>query len=437
MTPELLPEIAKLLAPAFPKTGVTKVGLVDKTLLPEPVLVVTPVPPFSTGNAVPLKVTARVPLLVTGLPETLRKVGTVKPTEVTVPTVKVVQVIALETPPAEVKTCPLVPAVVGKLKFQVPAAACGKILTTPELLPEIAKLLALAAPKTGVTKVGLVDKTLLPLPVLVVTPVPPFSTGNAVPLKVTARVPLLVTGLPETLRKVGTVKPTEVTVPTVKVVQVIALETPPAEVKTCPLVPAVVGKLKFQVPAAACGKILTTPELLPEIAKLLAPAFPKTGVTKVGLVDKTLLPLPVLVVTPVPPFSTGNAVPLKLTAKVPLLVTGLPATLKKLGTVKPTEVTVPTVKVVQVIALELPPAEVKTCPLVPAVIGKLKFQVPAAACGKILTTPELRPFNIMELEVILPETFNNPPIQTSLTADIPPAQESEPLPDEFVALVAL
>jgi hypothetical protein len=36
-----------------PKIGVTKVGLVDKTLLPEPVLVVTPVPPRATGN-VPL-----------------------------------------------------------------------------------------------------------------------------------------------------------------------------------------------------------------------------------------------------------------------------------------------------------------------------------------------------------------------------------------------
>ena len=33
-----------------PKLGVTKVGLVDRTLLPEPVEVVTPVPPLATGN---------------------------------------------------------------------------------------------------------------------------------------------------------------------------------------------------------------------------------------------------------------------------------------------------------------------------------------------------------------------------------------------------
>ena len=33
---------------------------------------------------------------------------------------------------------------------------------------------------------------------------------------------------------------------------------------------------------------------------------PKTGVTKVGEVDRTVLPVPVLVVTPVPPLTTGN-----------------------------------------------------------------------------------------------------------------------------------
>jgi hypothetical protein len=33
-----------------PSTGVTSVGLVDRTVLPEPVEVVTPVPPFATGN---------------------------------------------------------------------------------------------------------------------------------------------------------------------------------------------------------------------------------------------------------------------------------------------------------------------------------------------------------------------------------------------------
>jgi hypothetical protein len=37
-----------------PKIGVTSVGEVDSTTEPEPVEVVTPVPPLATGKAVPL-----------------------------------------------------------------------------------------------------------------------------------------------------------------------------------------------------------------------------------------------------------------------------------------------------------------------------------------------------------------------------------------------
>ena len=39
-----------LVAEAAPNTGVVSVGLVDKTTLPEPVEVVTPVPPEATGS---------------------------------------------------------------------------------------------------------------------------------------------------------------------------------------------------------------------------------------------------------------------------------------------------------------------------------------------------------------------------------------------------
>ena len=43
-----------------PSIGVTNVGLVDNTLLPEPVEVVTPVPPAATGNVPAAKVEAPV-----------------------------------------------------------------------------------------------------------------------------------------------------------------------------------------------------------------------------------------------------------------------------------------------------------------------------------------------------------------------------------------
>lgn len=55
-----------------PSKGVTRVGLVAKTTLPEPVDVVEPVPPLRTGKAVPDNVIARVPELVIGLPATER-----------------------------------------------------------------------------------------------------------------------------------------------------------------------------------------------------------------------------------------------------------------------------------------------------------------------------------------------------------------------------
>ena len=76
-----------------PKTGVTRVGEVLSTLLPEPVDAVTPVPPLATAN-VPASVTAPV-VLVLG-------VSPVVPAENEVtPPVDAAQV---GTPPAKVKT---------------------------------------------------------------------------------------------------------------------------------------------------------------------------------------------------------------------------------------------------------------------------------------------------------------------------------------------
>ena len=97
-----------------PSNGVTSVGLVLSTLLPEPVEVVTPVPPLATGKV------------------------------------------------------PVTPVVKGR-----PVT----LVITPEA----------GVPSAGVTSVGLVLRTVLPEPVEVVTPVPPFATAN-VPATVTAPV---------------------------------------------------------------------------------------------------------------------------------------------------------------------------------------------------------------------------------------------------------
>ena len=56
-----------------------------------------------------------------------------------------------------------------------------------------------------------------------------------------------------------------------------------------------------------------------------AEGVPKAGETKVGLLDSTLLPVPVEVVTPVPPLATGNVpvVPPSMGRPVTLVITPL------------------------------------------------------------------------------------------------------------------
>ena len=130
----------------------------------------------------------------------------------------------------------------------LPVILCVKLFTLPVTETEV----PVATPILGVVNVGVFCNTTLPVPVAVVDPVPPFKIGNAVPDNVTANVPDVVIGEPEILKNDGTVNATLVTVPLPPtVVQVIGALTPPALVNTCPLVPAVVGKLKLYVPAAA------------------------------------------------------------------------------------------------------------------------------------------------------------------------------------------
>ena len=68
-------------------------GDVPNTTAPEPVEVVTPVPPLTTGKAVPDNVIANVPVVVIGEPETDKNDGTVAATLVTVPVAESLEVI--------------------------------------------------------------------------------------------------------------------------------------------------------------------------------------------------------------------------------------------------------------------------------------------------------------------------------------------------------
>ena len=61
-----------------PKIGVTSVGLVDRTFAPEPVLVVTPVPPLATGK-VPVTLVAKFTKVVDVVPVPPEAMGSAVP----------------------------------------------------------------------------------------------------------------------------------------------------------------------------------------------------------------------------------------------------------------------------------------------------------------------------------------------------------------------
>jgi hypothetical protein len=142
-----------------------------------------------------------------------------------------------------------------------------------------------------------------PLDTVAVMPVPPTVAGSAeVPYPI-AKVPDDVIGVPVTWRNGGTVRPADVTVPAFVAAMVMEPE------------PGVIA-----IPDPAVNPVRVYPLL----------ALPIRILPDVGVV-----------VTPVPPFATGRAVPDKDIARVPATVMGEPATVRKDGTVAETEVTVP------------------------------------------------------------------------------------------------
>ena len=159
------------------------------------------------------------------------------------------------------------PPEVGVAVEFVPPLAIGKVPVTPVVSGKPVKFVAnpdAGVPKIGVTNVGDVDNTTFPVPVDVVTPVPPLVTG---------KVP----------------------------------DTPEAR-----------GKPVAFVNTTALG-------------------VPKAGVVKLGEDDNTTLPVPVDVVTPVPPLATAT-VPEILLALIFADKTPLPSILKLFPTLTPPNV---------------------------------------------------------------------------------------------------
>jgi hypothetical protein len=248
--------LVKVALDGVPRAGVTNVGLVANTAEPVPVSSVktvrkladdgvaknaaTPVPkpemPVATGSPVAL-----VKVAADGVPRSgVTKAGEVANTKAPVPVSSdtAVRKLADDGVAKNVATPvprPLTPVAIGKPVAFVKVALDG-------------------VPRAGVTNVGLLANTKAPVPV---------SSDTAA-----ARLAEL--GVP---RKVATPEP----------------------------------KLVIPVPPLATGKVPVTPVVSGKPVALVRVAdegVPNAGVTSVGLLDRTLLPVPVDVPTPVPPFVT-------------------------------------------------------------------------------------------------------------------------------------
>ena len=85
------------------------------------------------------------------------------------------------------------------------------------------------------------------------------------------------------------------------------------------LVPATKLGVAVPVPPLATGSVPVTPVVNGKPVAFVSvtdEGVPRTGVTRVGEVERTLLPEPVLVVTPVPPAATGSVPAVKTDADV-------------------------------------------------------------------------------------------------------------------------
>jgi hypothetical protein len=161
-------QLTKLPDVGVPNNGAIKVGVLVNTTAPEPVLVVDPVPPLSTGKAVPEYVNASVPDPVTGEPPTVKNAGAVNPTDVTVPPGFEELIVTFGHVP---DTVTLVPAVIAAVVEPVPPLSTGSVPVTPVVNGRPVRLVA--TPDNGVPSAGPVNVGLVNVNPVIVAAVPP------------------------------------------------------------------------------------------------------------------------------------------------------------------------------------------------------------------------------------------------------------------------
>lgn len=131
-----------------------------------PAAVVAPVPPWEIAKVPVIPVVNGNPVAFVNTPDAgVPKAGVVNVGDVNVLFVKV-------SVPSNVAN---VPVAAGKVMVVVPATAGAAKVVVPEVDPAKATLVAEAAPKVGVTKVGEVENTTVPVPVSLVKALAKFT----------------------------------------------------------------------------------------------------------------------------------------------------------------------------------------------------------------------------------------------------------------------
>ena len=142
---------------------------------------------------------------------------------------------------------------------------------------------------------------------------------------------------------------------------------------------------------------------------------PKIGVTKVGLVDKTVLPVPVDVVTPVPPLATGKV---PETCVVKLMLPVSPEVGSPVQLVSVPLVGVPKIGAVIVGLVRVNPATVA------AVAPNATEVLPIVTLE--LVSAELAMLDKVPLRVRLPEEVTVPDSEIPLTVPVPATEVTVP-----------
>jgi hypothetical protein len=318
----------------------------------------------------------------------------------------------------------------------VPPFAIGNTPVTPVVRGKPVKLVATpddGVPNAGVTRIGDVLNTTEPVPVDVVTPVPPFNTGSVPVTPVVSGKPVaLVRTTADGVPKAGVINVGLLFNTTDPVPVDVVVPVPPLATSNDPTTPVVKGKPVALVNTADVG--------VPSAGET------KDGVVIVGLVDNTNTPVPVAVVLPVPPFRIAN-VPVtpvvngKPVALVNTPETGVPSNgAIKVGPLASTSDPVPVEVVVPV-----PPFTTASVPVTPVDKGNpVKFVaipdvgVPnkgVTSVGLVLKTTE--PVPVADVTPVPPlATASSPPTVTTPDVGIDGVNPVVPKEMDDTALLA-